>query len=264
MPLRRGFEKNVGTSDGKWHQLFLYFDNRFAHELSSVFHAANMIMRHAVNRAVMVRVNTNPVAFKKFTDLLHDGDFMQKLEDARLDPKGKSAREVVARVIGFINLSASNVPWGSRERTAEMSKLIADHRYAEPSSIFYSVAPDDVHNPTVIRYAMPYRGDTSFPAQVTPEFLQALRGSQPSERTTFDEDGRISFAMNETSLQLLAAKNPIACAITFDHLVQNMHKNLIGVANDRLKDTSMKDRQIGVTLTPRIDLSTNTSPNLNP
>ncbi len=241
MPLRRGLEKNVGVSEGKWRQIFLYFDNRFAHELSLLFHAANMIMRHSVNRAVSVRVKTNPVAFKKFAETVHDGDFMQKLEDAMADPEGKSAREVVARVIGYINLSASNVPWGSRERAAEAGKLIADHRYT---------GPDDVHNPTTIRWAMPYLGEASIPAIVTPEFLQALRGNQASERTALNEDGSVLHAMDETSLQLLAAKNPIACAITFDHLVQNMRKNLIGATNDRLKDTPVQERKKGVSFTP--------------
>jgi hypothetical protein len=46
-------------------------------------------------------------------------------------------------------------PWGSRERAAEMTILIADTRYAGPSSIFYSISPDDVHYPTSIRWAIP-------------------------------------------------------------------------------------------------------------
>ena len=43
--------------------------------------------------------------------------------------------------------------------------------------------------------------------------------------------------MDEASLQLLAAKNPIACAITFDHLVENVRTNLIGWSDGRLVDT---------------------------
>ena len=38
------------------------------------------------------------------------------------------ARAVLKRVIGFINLAAKAVPWGNRERAAEMTKLMADHR----------------------------------------------------------------------------------------------------------------------------------------
>ena len=156
--------------------------------------------------------------------------------EARENPKGAMARTVVKKVIGFINLSGSKVPWGTRERAAEMTKLIADHRYAGPSSIFYSVAPDDVHNPTAIRWASPYTGETTFPATISPEFVAALQGITPIERTALAADGTVSFAMDEASLQLLAAKNPIACAITFDHLVENVRTNLIGWSDGRLVD----------------------------
>jgi hypothetical protein len=231
-------------------QVFLYFDNRFATDLSLVFHAANMVMRHAVNRAVTARVKTSPAAFEMFNSLLHDGNFMNMLQEAQDDPQGKAAREVVSKVIGFINLSASKIPWGSRERAAEMAKLIADSRYGGPSSIFYSVSPDDVHNATTIRWATPYTGANSFPALSPPGFFQALRGNTTAERMAFAPDGLHTFAMDETSLQLLAAKNPIACAITFDHLVQNVHLNLIGLSSDRKKDTAVDARPIGM-LSPR-------------
>jgi len=245
MPLRRGFVKGKSIPDGKWRQVFLYFDNRFAHDHTLLFHAANMLMRHAVNRAVSAKVMTRPEAFEKFKEILHDGDFLDKLDAARNDPKGPAAREVVSRVIGFINLSGSSVPWGSRERGGEMAKLIADHRYSGPSSMFISVAPDDVHNATAIRMGTPYTGEGTFPALVPPEFLAALRGQKPSERTASAADGSITYAMDETSLQLFAAKNPVACAITFNHLIANVNTNLLGLSNERKKDTLFAERDSG-------------------
>jgi hypothetical protein len=236
LPLRRGFVRGRSIPDGKWRQVMLYFDNRFAHDHTLLFHAADMVIRHAVNRAVSARVSTSPGAFAKFKELLHDESFLEKLAEARTNPKGVAAREILSRVIGFINLSGSRVPWGSRERAAEMTKLIADHRYAGPSSIFYSVAPDDVHNLNTLRWASAFTGEETFPAKLPVEFLKALRGQQPSERTAYTADGSVSFAMDETSLQLQAAKNPIACAISFDHLVDNIRTNLLGLTSSRIKD----------------------------
>jgi hypothetical protein len=151
-----------------------------------LYHAANMVMRHKVNRSVAVRVKTNAGAYAKFYDIIHDEDFLDKLSNARANPKGTAAREIVS------------VPWGSRERAAEMTKLIADHRFAGTSSIFYSVAPDDVHNPTTIRWAAPYTGEMTFPAQVPSEFSHALQGKDASERTAYAADGSILYAMDET------------------------------------------------------------------
>jgi hypothetical protein len=147
--------------------------------------------------------------------------------------------------MAYINLSASSVPWGRRERAAETTKLIADDRHTGPGSIFFSIAPDDVHNPTTIRWAAPYTGEHTFPAQVLPEFLGALRGAQPLERTARAADGSVLFAMDETSLQLLAAKNPVACAITFNHLMENVRENLLRLTNKRLKDHPMTTRPTG-------------------
>jgi len=245
MPLRRGFVRNASIPDTKMRQVFMYFDNRFAHDMSLVFHAANMMMRHAVNRAVTARVKTSPEAFAQFKILLHDGNFLQMLQDARDNPKGKTAREVVTKVIGFINLSAGKIPWGGRERAAEMTKLIADTRYLGPSSIFYSMSPDDVHNATTIRWAMPYISHDAFPAKIQPDFFNALRGTEASERMAYAPNGRI-FPMDETSLQLLAAKNPVACAITFHHLTQNVRENLIGTSSNRLVNEPMKKRRKGM------------------
>ena len=248
MPLRRGFTRGASIPDAKMRQVFLYFDNRFATDLSFLFHAANMMMRHAVNRAVTARVKTSPEAFAEYKRLLHDGNFLQMIQDSRDDPQGKVARDVVQKVLGFINLSASKIPWGSRERASELGKLIADCRHFGPSSVFYSYAPDDVHNATTIRWATPYTGANSFPALSPLSFLQALRGTTTAERMAFAPDGLHPVPMDETSLQLLAAKNPVACAITFDHLVQNVRKNLIGLCSDRLKDTPVDERPIGICL----------------
>ena len=49
------------------------------------------------------------------------------------------------------NLTAQPVPWGSRERAGEVTKLMADHRAEGAGNCFYSIAPDDVHNALSIR-----------------------------------------------------------------------------------------------------------------
>ena len=262
MPLRRGFVKGKSIPDAKWRQVFLYSDNRFAHDHALLFHVANMMMRHAVNRAVNAKVKTSADAYQNFAEIIHDKDFLDLLESARENPKGPEAREVVTSVIGFINLSASSVPWGSRERAAELSKLIADHRYAGPSSIFYSVAPDDVHNTTGIRWSMPYKGADKFPAILPADFLTALRGRNPKERTAYATDGSAPLGMDETSLQHLAAKNPVACALVFDHLVENVRTNLIGVSNERLIDVPMETRPQGSPLSPYLNPNPKPNPNL--
>jgi hypothetical protein len=46
-------------------------------------------------------------------ELVNDTNFLELLQDAQRDPKGVAAREVVKRVLTFINLSSSSIPWGA-------------------------------------------------------------------------------------------------------------------------------------------------------
>ena len=52
------------------------------------------------------------------------------------------------KVVSFINCSAARVPWGMRERSAEVTNLIAGQRAHGAASVFYTCAPDDVHTDT--------------------------------------------------------------------------------------------------------------------
>jgi hypothetical protein len=108
---------------------------------------------------------------------------------------------------------------------------------------------------------MPYTGEEHFPAKVKPKFLEALRGQTSTERTAHDTDGSV-YAMDETSLQLLAAKNPIACALVFNHSIDNVRTNLIGLSSERLKDVAMEKRDQGSPSSPH--LNPNSKPNTKP
>ena len=255
IPLRRGFPPEKAIPRGRWRQLFLYFDNRFANNLELLFHAANIIMRHAVNNAVGTRVKTNADAFEKFKALIADSGFRQLLLAAKADSKGAAALKVVSRVISFINLIAGGVPWGSRERATEMTKLMAAHRYAGPASIWYSIAPDGVHNETTLRWSAPFTGYTTFPGNVTAEWREALRGQQPSERVVRSADGEILHCLDEATLQSTAARNPVAEAVTFDHLLENVRDNLFRNSAVHLTTKSVASERergvIGVNITNR-------------
>ena len=82
----------------------------------------------------------------------------------------------------FANLVAGGVPWGSRERAAEMTKLMAAHRYAGPASTYYTIAPDGVHNPTTIRWSHPFVGQGVFPHVEPVGWRAALQAQDPAAR----------------------------------------------------------------------------------
>ena len=245
--LKRGFIAGKPVTDHCWRHLFLYYDNRFAHNMPLLFHVANIKIRHAVNRAVGVQVQSSGEAFEKFKDLISDESFRQLLEKAKQNPEGPEGKIVLSRVVSFINLAAGGVPWSSRERAKEMTKLLAMHRYAGPASIFYTVAPDNVHNVTTIQWSFPFTSYHSFPAVVSHEWLAALQGQEPRQRMVLRDDGTVAHRLDESSLQRLAGQNPVAEAITFDLLFSNVRENLLRNAPTRLANKSVaSDRLKGV------------------
>jgi hypothetical protein len=93
-PLGRGLVKGKALSDKKIRHMFLYFDNRFAHDLPLLFHLANVKLRHAVNKSVGARVKSSSSAFADFAQTINDPNFAALLKEAKSDPTGAAARQV--------------------------------------------------------------------------------------------------------------------------------------------------------------------------
>ena len=68
------------------------------------------------------------------------------------------------KVLPFLNISGRQGPWGNAGRNAEVTKLMAEHRRYGPGSHFMNLAPDDVHNPSVMRLYRPFVGYDQAPA----------------------------------------------------------------------------------------------------
>ena len=73
---------------------------------------------------------------------------------------------MLKKVLPFLNTSGRQVPWGNAERNAEVTKLIAEHRWHGPGSHFANLAPDDVHNPSAVRLCHSFVDYDQAPAQV--------------------------------------------------------------------------------------------------
>jgi hypothetical protein len=223
--------------------MLLYHDNRFAQDLPlSVFHLADVKMRHAVNLAVAARVKTNASSFVEFTALVIDPNFGAKLEAARASPDGPDAREVTEKVLKFIRLSGGSIPLSSSQiKGSDMIALIAAHRAYGPAGVFLSIAPDDVHDALVIRLAHAHAGGAAFPAVATPEFTAALRAQKPDERAPVGGP-----QMDERTLQKLAAANPVATTLAFDRLIRHVLEHLIGVDPCAKKTSTVDELRKGV------------------
>jgi len=101
-------------------------------------------------------------SLEQFKEAINDEDFEDLLKDAQVDPKGVAAQDLPKKLLPFRSISGRQVPWGSAERNAEVTKLMVEHRWYGQGSHFVNLAPDDVHNPGAVRFV----GYDQAPAQV--------------------------------------------------------------------------------------------------
>ena len=203
-------------------------------------------MRHAVNKAVSVSCKTHSGNFDKFKELHSDPKFLAKLHEAKRNPTSADSMALLSMILSFTKISAVHVPWGSQERQSEIGGFIGHHREVGAGSVFVTIAPDDVHNPDTIRYCAPYEGPDVYPAVIPPRWLSALQGSDDDERIVYDDDGVLEYDMSEARLQLLAASNPVACALIFNRTIENVRATLLRVNKKRKCDVPMPERRKGI------------------
>ena len=237
-PLQSGLVENQTITESKYRHMFLYHDNRFAQDLPLLFHCADTIMRHNVNCSVGVKIKASPASFDAFKKIVEDADFIELLQTAIANPKGKEAKRVLQRVMSFINIVAGKVPWSGQKRASEVTKFINTQRHCSSGGVFYSFAPDDVHNPVSIRFAHPFTGPHKFPALQSEDFLKALNGQTKAER----KQG----GMDESFLQRLAAQNPIATTLSFQLTKENVRTNLFAHDRKRKVNKPLNERNKGI------------------
>ena len=238
-----GARSATGSKDGscrKMHRhMMLHHSNVFATNTTLMLLLVNVMQRHAVNRAVGLKVANNPEAFAKFLELVADPEFTTLLQIGMKNPKGKEAHDIFTKVLPFISLSGKYVPWGSLERASLVGDILALARRYGPGMNFFSASPHDTHNATTLRLCMHTIGNERFPAHSDPAFLRAL---QTETLHVYLEDHReaarhiFDVALpteQDRCLEQAATRNPVATSAVFLELVDVVMDVLFGLAPSR-------------------------------
>jgi hypothetical protein len=239
-PLQQGLQPDRALSKQKYRHLFLYYDNRFAQNIPLLFYCADVIMRHAANTSVHVRVKNDDKSFNDFKELTQNPTFLSDLKTAAKDPKGPMARALLRKIHGFVQLCGKSVPWGRMERSAEIKMLMELSRTNGAANIFYTFAPDDVHSLLGIMLSYPISGENVFPSIPSKELQKALESQVKETQVT------LNFNMSEKALQELADRNPIATTLTFHLLQENIRINLQGITRERKTNQEVRYRLKGM------------------
>ena len=162
--------------------------------------------------------------------------FLQRLAAAKNDPLSKESRNLLKDVSRFVISSGRSIPWSAEERASEITRLYAMWRRFGPPSAFLTVAPDDVHQPTVMRLSFRSGSSSTFPA-ADDGLLSCLQGTGSIDDVRAFQDKvaaavpgeNYAFSLDEQVLQWLATCNPIATTLFYEQLAEATFTAIIGV-----------------------------------
>ena len=180
-------------------------DGRFARSKSFLFLLTNQKMRHENNMKVALRIDANTEMSKKFVKFVNSDEFDNLCAAAAINPKGKSARTLLARIRPLVAVSGQTTKWSSLERAACKSKLFTLAQVFNPGALFVTFAPKALDCPLVIKHAAMQLG-------LSEKEIEKL--SMPS-------------GLNERVR--MVSDNPVAQARGFQHMLRGFCNIIIGM-----------------------------------
>jgi hypothetical protein len=97
-------------------------------------------------------------------ELVHEEDFDDRLQAMLADPEGKDSITFLNKIMRFVSLVGKRVPFGPVERSSAMTTIIGLARTFGAPSLYLTVAPNDVLNPTMLRLCFRVAKNESWPA----------------------------------------------------------------------------------------------------
>ncbi len=141
--------KGGGLTYKQRRHLLLQHGANAAENSELLFYMFDQLQRHEVLSRVAAKVNGNKRAFMAFGELARSTEFKEKVKVACKEVKSAEAREVLAKLMPIMTICApSKSQFGlsvSKQTDVKIRNMC--RRYG-PASVFLTIAPDDINNPT--------------------------------------------------------------------------------------------------------------------
>ena len=201
----------------KIRHLLLQFTNFAANDTELRCLLFNQQTRHANIRGLVAKVKGNREAFARFSEDLLSSEFETKLKKAARNPYGKYGDVVINRIKPILQISGRNTMGGSIETHKVVDHIYAMTRHFGPASIFYTIAPDDINNPTSFRLSQNFVNNKQFPSQSNSSFIDAMKNN-----SSVIASDNIEVPVGYTDRARAAARNPVATTLEYQNLIENI------------------------------------------
>eukprot|EP00959_Pyramimonas_sp_CCMP1952_P467998 9492504-Pyramimonas_sp.AAC.1 len=132
-------------------------------------------------------------------------------------------------------------------RHLDITKLYNLVRNFGYGSYFFTLSPDDVHNPLAIRLCVRTRAVDMFPNDVVGnDFIETLRRDDDNKAWRMPNinaappDREATLKIDNASLRRYLAKNPVAAAYTFNRILVAFYTIVLGVEPSHLRGKGSK------------------------
>ena len=226
--LGKTYPNNSLLNPGQMEHLLLQYTNAAATCRELLFYLHDCQTRHRILRNLAFRIKKDPSSFDGYAKLMRDDVFRELIIQAAQDPKSDAAKQVLRTVLPVLSFGArNNLVAGSLGDPTSLSRAMANaKRYGHIAGLV-TVTPDDINCPRSLRLASKTLDNTSFPAIVDDSFFEELQ-----KNATYVGDGNVRIPLNYTARWKAATENPVAVAVEFRAMIENVLQILIGCPLD--------------------------------
>jgi len=228
--LGRSYQRTSLPTTKQIRHLLLQFTAKAATSRELLFYLYDTKSRHSVISNFSSKVKQDPQAFQKFSKLVSDEVFLEKIKEAARDTSTKTAKEVLRTVLPILSFGSKQTLAGAFGDSGIQARGIATSLRHTAASQFLTLTPDDVNNPTSFRMAYSSQSNQCFPSAVSSSFAATYQNSGIYNDTT--DIGDIQVPLSFTHRLQAAQKNPVAIACEFQALMENVIQILIGCPLD--------------------------------
>jgi hypothetical protein len=278
-PLQTGLQLHSKGMDKSMHvHLLTQFTNVFAQEQNLVFSMFNFYTRKLNNENVHAKLRGKHDALDSLGSIIGSARFHERLQEAKMNPVGKDAQEVLRLVNPFLQITGAVMPFSTAEARGFYQELMAmSHRFGE-ASYWVTVSPGTdslslrLSFPTLQRGKFPATsklpdgqkwttlgqalGDSDTPSIKLPCRCRPSNTSfEPEEELPAQDDnadvgeglniGTMNFSTQSWNINKYAADNPVACADLFRRILAAVFDVLLGIPSvQHQRKTNMTEEHL--------------------
>ena len=216
-------------SKREWHHLLLQFDAQASLNKDLLTFVFDQHQWHSNIWGINQYLKGNPNGLKKFTKLWKLPDFDDCIQRAIHDTKSADAKWIHKVTTPLLATAQKKLQWGALEQSQTITKMKALSQWYGPGSIFFTIAPIDVNNPTCVWLTLYAGNNKEFPAVDDNCVFSELDMEEQKANADLLGEGMVQLPYSYANRMCRIIKNPIASVLEYRMLIGSLISIMFGI-----------------------------------